>query len=251
MMIDWTPLRQELAIWRREGRALPFWWRDDDAVEPTEALDQLTDLSTQAGVPVHLAVIPKFAGTALATRLRATPDVIPVVHGWAHQSHAEPGQKNSEFPQGRDAALLGSDLDAALDAFHGLFPNADRLMFVPPWNRICATAVGLLADRGINALSTFTPRDRVEAAPGVTLVNTHVDPIDWRGTRGLVDPADVVAHTVAQLQDRRKDCADAREPFGFLTHHLVHDRDIWEFSRQFLMEMRDADPTLYRHDTAA
>ena len=69
MKIDWTPLRQELALWRSQGLELPFWWRDDDAVEPTPALAQLADLSRAVAVPVHLAVVPKFATEALAGTL--------------------------------------------------------------------------------------------------------------------------------------------------------------------------------------
>jgi hypothetical protein len=45
MTTDWTPLRKELAIWRAEGLTLPLWWRDDDAVTATAALDRLVALS--------------------------------------------------------------------------------------------------------------------------------------------------------------------------------------------------------------
>jgi hypothetical protein len=40
MTPDWTALDAELAAWDQAGLTLPLWWRDDDAVKPTPALDQ-------------------------------------------------------------------------------------------------------------------------------------------------------------------------------------------------------------------
>ncbi|TIT57545.1 MAG: polysaccharide deacetylase, partial [Mesorhizobium sp.] len=54
----WQPLVEELARWQRAGRKAEFWLRDDDAVDPTPALDRLLDLTRQFAVPVTLAVIP-------------------------------------------------------------------------------------------------------------------------------------------------------------------------------------------------
>ena len=84
--------------------------------------------------------------------------------------------------------------------------------------------------------------------PGLVQINTHIDPIFWRGTRGLVPPDTLVAQTVSLLRDRRQGRADRDEPLGYLTHHLVHDADIWEFSRQFLTELGNGPVDLYRHD---
>ena len=61
MTPDWTPLETELARWSAQGRTLPLWWRDDDAVAETPALRKLTELSERLGLPVHLAVIPAAA----------------------------------------------------------------------------------------------------------------------------------------------------------------------------------------------
>ena len=49
----------ELARWRAEGLSLPIWWRDDDAIAPTPALERLLALAEQFEAPLHLAVIPE------------------------------------------------------------------------------------------------------------------------------------------------------------------------------------------------
>ena len=248
MRIDWKPLRDEFALWRSDGLHLPFWWRDDDAIEPTDALQKLSDLANASGIPVHLAVIPRYATDALGQIVRQTTDLIPVVHGWAHENHAPPDLKKAEFGATRDIEASRADLERSLACLKDLF--ADRLapMFVPPWNRIDPALMTPLAEAGYNAISTYLPRREPDAAPGLAQINTHLDPIFWRGTRGLVAPDDLVALTVALLKDRRRAITDNSEPFGYLTHHLVHDADIWEFSRQFLQEMSDGPMRPYRHD---
>lgn len=77
------------------------------------------------------------------------------------------------------------------------------------------------------------------AAPGLSQINTHLDPIDWRGSRGLADPDMLISQTVALLRDRREGRADADEPFGVLTHHLVHDQRIWDFTEHLLSQLLD------------
>ncbi len=246
MKLDWSPLRAELARWRSQGLELPFWWRDDDAVAPTAALDHLAQMSDATGVRVHLAVIPKAATPALAADL--APNFVPVVHGWAHVSHTPEGVKNAEFGTGRSAEAALEDVSRGVTRLRDLFGARLAPMFVPPWNRIDPAVVAGLRAAGITALSTFQPRTAALAAPGVAQINTHIDPIFWRGHRGLVDPETLMDQTVALLQDRRSGSADNDEPLGYLTHHLVHDVDIWEFSRQFLLEICEGPVLLYRHD---
>ena len=232
MKIDWSPLTSELARWRNEGRAVPLWWRDDDAVENTPALQTLLNIAQDLTLPVHVAVIPKPAKQTLADACAATPWAIPVVHGWAHQNHAPDGQKKAEF--GHPRAQAQTETAAGLTRLRGLFGNALLPMFVPPWNRIDAGIVAQLPLQGYVALSTYTPRVTRLAAPGLVQINTHMDPVHWRAGGGLVSPELQIAALVQVLTDRREGRADATEPLGFLTHHLVHDAAIWEFTRACL-----------------
>lgn len=234
MNMDWTPLDLELARWDTAGLMLPVWWRDDDAVTRTPALDRLGDLAERLDIQTHLAVIPALAQDDLAT---LDARMIPVVHGWAHTSHAPAGEKNVEFGAHRPVATMQAEAESGLTRLRDLFGESLAPMFVPPWNRIDATAITTLPGYGYRMLSTFTPRVSEFAAPGLMQVNTHLDPINWRGGKTLHDPAALIAQVVRQLADRREGRADAAEPYGILTHHLVHDDAIWDFTEQLLTHL--------------
>tara|TARA_R110000787_G_scaffold92517_5_gene194451 strand:- start:6947 stop:7696 length:750 start_codon:yes stop_codon:yes gene_type:complete len=238
MNIDWTPLRAELSQWRNQDLPLAIWWRDDDAVAPTPALDRLTALAEDLTLPVHIAVIPKAADPSLPLFTRNNDMIVPLVHGWQHVSHAPQGAKNAEFGHPREGA--GLELAEALQRMHDLFGKGLLPIFVPPWNRLDPALLPRLAQTGYVGVSTYLPRDRRQAAPGLVQINTHIDPIFWRGDRGLVPPEDQIAHIVRLLQDRRSGKSDATEPLGFLTHHLVHNEDIWNFTRACLKTFLDA-----------
>jgi hypothetical protein len=237
MKIDWSPLTKELSIWRTEQRPLPIWWRDDDAVEPTPALDRLTEMASALGLPVHIAVIPKLSQASLPVFCADHDNLIPLVHGWQHVSHAPEGQKKAEFGHPRDTAL--GDADQAITRMKALFADRFLPIFVPPWNRLAGALMPELAKLGYVGVSTYLPRKSKWAAPGLMQINTHIDPIFWRGGRGVVLPDDLIAHIVQLLQDRRNGITDATEPMGFLTHHLVHDQDIWNFTRSCLATLLD------------
>lgn len=246
MNIDWSDLHTELSEWHAHGLRLPFWWRDDDAIAPTPALSRLTELSARTGVPVHLAIVPRHATPDLAQHLADMPALIPVVHGWAHENHALPDAKKSEF--GTAVPRARHDIRLAISTTRDLFGARVAPMFVPPWNRIAPDLYPDLVAAGFDMLSTFTPRKTVQPVPGLTQINTHVDPIDWRGTRSLVPPDAMIARVVAQLRDRRQGNTDACEPFGLLTHHLVHTEEVWAFTAQFIDVITTGPVDLFRAD---
>ena len=243
MNVNWQHLQIELQRWQDAGLTLPMWWRDDDAITVTSQLEKLTTLSVALGLPVHLAVIPRAAEVSLAEYVSDKPTLIPVVHGWAHQNHAPTGEKKAEFRLHRPIETIVSDAAAGLVELRGLFGDRLRPVFVPPWNRIDPEVAAKLSGIGYRILSTATPRKTVFAAPGLEQVNTHLDPIDWRGTRGLVDPEKLISQIVALLQDRRTGRADNAEAFGVLTHHLVHDQDIWTFTQDLLHRLLEGPGT--------
>lgn len=242
MTPNWTPLDTELARWTDADLTLPLWWRDDDAVARTPALDRLTRLSDVCGFPVHLAVIPSLADASLAAHLRAQPQLIPMVHGWAHDSHAPAGQKKAEFGAHRPLCDMQAEAQQGLARLSGLFDAALRPIFVPPWNRITPDLLPVLPRLGYSVLSTFTPRATAMAAPGLQQINCHLDPISWHAGRSLADPNALIRQMAGQLADRRTGVADNAEPYGILTHHLVHDAAIWDFT-QTLMTRLIAGPT--------
>lgn len=242
---DWYPLEVELTHWHAASLSLPLWWRDDDAIAPTSQLDHLSDLAAQLGLPVHLAVIPHAATPALADYVARGETLIPVVHGWSHKNHAPASEKKAEFRLNRPLDEVVADAAAGLSRLDALFGNTLRPMLVPPWNRIAPEVIEHLPSLGYRILSTATPRRTKMAAAGLEQVNTHLDPIDWRGSRGLISPDRLIVQTVNLLRDRREGRADNAEPFGVLTHHLVHDQDIWAFTEALLKHLLDGPATLW------
>ncbi|MCP5810160.1 hypothetical protein NL321_28850, partial [Klebsiella pneumoniae] len=66
-----------------------------------------------------------------------------------------------------------------------LYPDRFVPVLVPPWNRIDAALLPYLNACGFKALSVFGPAKPVETS--VPHINTHVDLMDWHGTRGCRD----------------------------------------------------------------
>ncbi len=214
------------ALARRSGQ-VDFWLRDDDATVPTPALDRLLQVTRKWAVPVTLAVIPKPAGAALAERVTDAAHVTVAVHGWAHVNHAGAGEKPQELGGHRPVSAVLGELQRGLDRLAGLFPAQFCPVLVPPWNRIAPEVVAQLPRIGFEGLSVFGP----QTAAALQTVNTHVDLIDWRGTRGgRAD--DALLADVARAVNRGG-------AVGVLTHHLVHDAQAWAFmERLFTLTAR-------------
>lgn len=240
MNAHWHHLEVEMAYWRRAGLTLPLWWRDDDAAAVTPALGRLLKLGEDLSLPVHLAVIPQRATTDLGTYCSDSAYVVPLVHGWAHKNHAPEGQKKAEFGHPHMGYL--TETKTAFDRMTELFGENLLPMFVPPWNRIHSDVVTGLQSQGFTALSTYNPRPaRLKA--GLVQINTHIDPILWKAGRGLADEATTIKGVIRLLQDRRFGFVDAAEPLGLLTHHLVHDEAIWDFTKHFLSVLLEGGAT--------
>ena len=219
----WQPLDAALSRWRAAGRTPAFWLRDDDAVAPTPALQRLLDLAHAHAVPLALAVIPVGATQALADLLRADRATTVLVHGWSHRNHAPAGEKKCELGLHRPQEAVLGELQASLRRIDALFSDQALPVLVPPWNRIDAGLVGHLAPLGYRAMSVFGPSRH----GGFPMLNTTVDIMDWRGSRGCRPVADIVTEIVQQLD---AGLAEAQtRPIGLLTHHLVHDEAAWRF----------------------
>ncbi|MBB3772623.1 putative glycosyltransferase [Angulomicrobium tetraedrale] len=215
-------LEATLARARTAGRTLAFWWRDDDAVAPTPALEALLAARARWAVPLSLAVIPARATPALAERLAGETQVDVLLHGWAHANHAPAGEKKAEFGAHRPLASMIADIEAGRARLDTLFGTRVLPVFVPPWNRIAPELVERLPALGIAALSTYKRRPPDGPAAPLRL-NTHWDPIDWRAGGGLVEEAGLLDGLVRRIEEELASPPDVLEPIGLLTHHLVHD----------------------------
>lgn len=204
-----------------QSKTLTFWWRDDDAVTTTPALERLLGLARRHDLPLALAVIPKNADEALVARLAEEPRAAVLQHGWQHRNHAAPNEKKMELGAHRPLSVVIDELGRGFERLGRLFPDAFLPVLVPPWNRIDAGVAAARHDIGLVGLSTYGPAPAGEAH----WVNTHLDIIDWRARGGLPRAA---AYGQLCREAERRLSGDA-EPLGILTHHLIHEEASWDF----------------------
>lgn len=223
--MSWRELDAELARWRDAGRVADFWWRDDDAAAPSAPLARLLKLSAQSGVPLALAVVPLQATPELFAGLGASV----LMHGTDHRNRAGAGEKKTEFAAAEPEREAIVRLSAARERLARQAGGRFLPVLAPPWNRFKHSLAARLPDAGLRGLSGHGSRGAAEAAAGVAQVNTHVDIIDWRGTRAFVGEEAALRMAVKHLVARRKGSVDAVEPTGWLTHHAVHDAAAWRF----------------------
>lgn len=220
-MTRWAKLDDTLDAAARQGETLRFWWRDDDAGKTSPALIRLLEMAERQNLPLALAVVPDWLQPDVQGQIAACAEATVLQHGFAHASHAADGEKAIELG-GRAVDRITGELRAGFTILEDAFGVAFLPVLVPPWNRIDAALHPHLRAAGYTGLSVFGRRTDPEIMPGVSLINTHVDPIDWRGTRGFLGEDVVLDRLIEQL-----DGAD--EPIGILSHHLAMDEACWAF----------------------
>ncbi len=216
-------LLDELHLWHAAGRTASVWLRDDDAVAPTGALDDLIARLRAHDAPCLLAVIPMLAVPALGARLDAEPLLAIAMHGVRHSNHALPGHKKAETPADRGLERIAAEWREARGRIVDLFGEQAGTWYVPPWNRIEPMVAGRLAEVGFRALSTFG-NDAPPLPDVMVQRNTYVDIMDWRSGRIGRSAADVLQALAVALAQARE---DNWRPVGVLLHHLVHDASAW------------------------
>jgi hypothetical protein len=226
-MASWQALAEEAARWHDAGRTADVWWRDDDAADHTAALDRLIALHRETAVPLALAVVPAHATQALAWCLAGEARLDVLQHGYAHVNHAPPTEKKVELGPHRPATVVLGELGTGWLALERLLGPRTLPVLVPPWNRIALGLVPTLPEIGFRGLSTFGPRRRSRLR-GLAEVNTHVDLLSWKGSRGFVGEEAALAALVDALAGARTASA---EPVGVLSHHLAMDAKAWDFLR--------------------
>lgn len=200
-----------------------FWLRDDDAVHPSQPLEQLLGLCEQFAVPLMLAVIPQNTEDKLSGHLAKCSAVAVALHGWSHANYAHAGEKSQELGDHRPVKDLLSELRCGINRLSEFHQSRFVPVLVPPWNRISENVVGRIHELGIKAVSVFGQETAEQAVTStVKFINTHVDIIDWKGTRGGRPVEELVAEINAQLRN-------GNSTIGVLSHHLVHDSRAWLF----------------------
>lgn len=230
----WQWLGRELDAWAKESHAANFWWRDDDATEPSVALDKLAGLSDNLNIPLALAVIPSRLKPELVDFLRNRAQISILQHGYAHENHAVPGQRKLELGGTRATVKLIADLKQGYQTLEQHFAERFDPVLVPPWNRMDSKLLPCLSDIGFSGISTMKVRRNAHPAPGILQVNTHLDPVNWRHTGGFIGVYPAIAILIQHLIAKRTGYRDRDEPTGILTHHLVQNDAVWRFLEDLL-----------------
>lgn len=231
-MSGWETLSDELGRWGDAGRTASLWWRDDDAARPGPALDKLLELARSYQTPLGLAVIPQRAEAELAACLDNFERIEVMQHGFAHANHADAPEKKNEFPATRPRKQRIGDLMEGGRLLRQL--GLPAAVLVPPWNRFDPALAPMLPVMGLRGISSFGARPAASAAPALRQVNSHVDPINWRGARGFLGTEPVLGQLTGHLEARRMGTVDGDEPTGLLSHHLDHDAEGWDFIARLL-----------------
>lgn len=231
-----APIARELDRVADEGRAVRIFWRDDDAVAASPALERLLALAEGSGAPLALAAIPALVEPSLPERLDRLEDVVVLVHGLSHADHAPRGDRSAEFGPHRPLDAMRADLERALALSRAAFGARALPVFVPPWNRIAPAAAAALPALGYHALSALSSARPAAAANDLIRLDAHLDPVEWRGSRSLA-PSDVLAEMM------RRALGSPARPIGLLTHHLMFDERLWSFT-QGLLELLALHPAV-------
>lgn len=204
-------------------RPLSFWWRDDDAIDNTPALQTMLGLQARHDVPLGLAVIPEGVKPPLVEAIGTNGLVTVLQHGWQHINHAPKSEKKQELGLHRPLETVLRELEEGKTRLRERFGEQFQPVLTPPWNRIAPeVADGAAARVGLMGLSTYNkaPDNKPYQC------NTHVDIINWRDSRGFIGWQALFDLMVQEMTERKDTGSD--EPIGFLSHHLVHDDGCWE-----------------------
>jgi hypothetical protein len=232
MPAPYCDLARALDLWTEAGRTALFWWRDDDAAEPTAALTRLSALSEEHGIEVAVAVVPARATDALPAALRHAGNVAVLQHGYEHRNHAPAGAPAVECGGVRPVEEVLGELSEGRRRLTGLLGARALPILAAPWNRIDRPVLERLKEAGFRGASAFGPRAAMHGAHALAIANAHVDPMNWRARR-FAGVEKALSGILGELQARLTGAADPEEPLGLLTHHLDHDEELWTFLEEF------------------
>ncbi len=228
-MSSWQLLSAEILQWQQP---VQFWWRDDDAIANTPALQQMLKLAQEYSIAVHLAVIPAALETSLNTlkSVANKPYSYVLQHGFEHKSYALPKQRKIELGGTQNSQLLLQKLQRGNHLLAAVFDRQYLNILVPPWNRIADDLALLLPDNGYRKLSILgTAKQRDQDFQ----LNVHIDIINWK-QRAFAGETVVLDKIIAHLRDKRLNPnIGSTKPCGLMTHHLDHDPQCWHFLQKF------------------
>jgi hypothetical protein len=237
----WDGLAQELAAWQAAGARASFWWRDDDAVAASPALERLTGLSATSGAPVAIAAIPKLIEPSLAPAVARHSTVRLLQHGFAHIDHAkglvDPAKEGKgawELGLHRPMDIVLGELEAGRAIMQGAFGAQFLPVVAAPWNHVAPQLMPGLRERGFLGVSSYGERPLFPPLPGFVEANIHFDVSNWKHGARFRGEAAALEMIVGHLRRRRSGEAEQEEPTGIVTHHAALDEASWRFMAELL-----------------
>ena len=244
MNASWRAFHEEIARWEDSGRAVEFWWRDDDAAREDAVLSRLIALAQRMSIPLALAVIPARSEPQAFQDMGALVSILQ--HGTDHANRAAAGEKKTEFTADEPLPAALARLEAGRRQLEAIAGGRFLPVLAPPWNRLPDSLASRLSGAGLRGLSQYGPRARAECAPGLRQVNTHVDIVAWRSGRAFVGEEQALGAATRHLAAKRMQMADAGEATGWLTHHAVHDEPAWTFIERLFESTRELPAVAWR-----
>lgn len=234
-------LLDELDAWKDAGKTAEFWWRDDDAAEPSVELDRLLLLSDRFGAPCGLATVPAKTGEPLRKGLSHASHVWVLQHGYAHKNHAPSGAGAWELGSHRPKSVVLEELRQGMLKLTQLFKARFVPVLVPPWNRMDPELLPYLPVMGFRGLSASYKKGRVRGAAELRVADAHCDVLHWKEKPAVrfSGTEKCLKLLVEHLHDKRVGEADATEPTCLLTHHQVMDAAAWEFVEKLFAATSD------------
>jgi hypothetical protein len=248
-MDNWQRLSDEI---NQSQITIGFWWRDDDAVADTPALQKMLNIARDNDLPVHLAVIPMALEHSLSI-IKAphnSPISYVLQHGVEHKSYALSGQRKIELGGSQAVLPLVTKLSTGHQLLSQRFAGQYLSILVPPWNRISSQVAEKLPQVGYKKLSVLHSQKRVESN---FELNVHIDIINWQ-QRAFAGEEVVLDKIIRLLANRRLSVDVSTKPIGLMTHHLDHDKQCWDFICKFFKFCREhpkiqwvSGEALYQH----
>jgi hypothetical protein len=123
--------------------------RNDDVWTLEKSFTDFFAIMYGLKIPVVYAVIPKLLEKSAAIFLRKakekTPDLIDIVqHGYAHENHADAGQRKYEFGDNRTYQQQVYDIEAGIKIMKKWFGGLLTPGFIPPYHSENADTVKAL-----------------------------------------------------------------------------------------------------------
>jgi hypothetical protein len=229
LMSDWPDLTHELDEWEAADLTATFWWRDDDAVKPTEQLDRL--LTVAKTLPIALSVISGSAEKKiLAEQLCDVQRISVLQHGWHHTNHGASICIYSEYPGNRPTDDVISELQDGRKQMSTFFGKLFQPVFTPPWHAFDDKFLPLLSESGLWSISRIGPRGSGAAkAAKIFECNIHADLLIWQCPPKFVGEETAIDMLLKHLKGRRLGDYDPAEPTGILTHHEYQDSLSYNF----------------------